>query len=450
MAINESGQIKLSDLFTEFDEGTHDGSQEIQLSDFFDHGNAPASGPAEIQLATDFYGTSDVFVDPYTGTRLRSQGTGARYSIWGGGYISAGSWWTGMSAAGYVDTIAQKNPFTDATASHTGDMDWGKASCGVASNGTTMISSGGFNDPFESGVLNQWGWSGSMGAYVAPTIENLNSSSGGNAGTHGDVHYFELGYPGQSNDTRKFYFGSNCVGEDGATGYYAGGSGRHSPGRASTDEIWKTAISSASDSVDWGADLSSAVSTGMHGASGYTGTQGTLDTRWIMMGASSNSDDTKYYTFASASSGSAHGDLIETEGYNMSGRRNAVGSNGTRAVIMGGSNTVDSSPAWQGYIGNTIQYLTVASTSHAQMFGDTSMISDGYNSRSCNGQYLEAHTANLYQDRPNDDTMLSTPRVATCDRVSLASTGNASANGNHLGYVYSEMDTVHNGGTGSN
>ena len=46
MAINESGQIKLSDLFTEFEEGTHDGSQEIQLSDFFDHVYAPASGPA--------------------------------------------------------------------------------------------------------------------------------------------------------------------------------------------------------------------------------------------------------------------------------------------------------------------------------------------------------------------------------------------------------------------
>ena len=56
MAINESGQIKLSDLFTEFEDGTHS-SEEIQLSDFFDKGNAPSSGN-EIQLATDFYGTS--------------------------------------------------------------------------------------------------------------------------------------------------------------------------------------------------------------------------------------------------------------------------------------------------------------------------------------------------------------------------------------------------------
>ena len=53
-ALQGSGQIKLSDIYAEFT-GTHS-SQEIQLSDYHDEGNAPSSG--EIQLATDFYGTS--------------------------------------------------------------------------------------------------------------------------------------------------------------------------------------------------------------------------------------------------------------------------------------------------------------------------------------------------------------------------------------------------------
>ena len=54
--ITGSGQIKLSDIYAEFT-GTHS-SQEIQLSDYHDEGNAPASG--EIQLAADFYGTSSL------------------------------------------------------------------------------------------------------------------------------------------------------------------------------------------------------------------------------------------------------------------------------------------------------------------------------------------------------------------------------------------------------
>ena len=54
MPIPGSGQVSLSDLYDEYT-GTHD-SQEIQLSDYHDEGNAPASG--DIQLAADFHGTS--------------------------------------------------------------------------------------------------------------------------------------------------------------------------------------------------------------------------------------------------------------------------------------------------------------------------------------------------------------------------------------------------------
>ena len=64
-AIQSSGQITLSDIYDEFT-GTHS-NQEIQLSDYHDEGNAPASG--EIQLAADFYGTSASNAPNFVGNR---------------------------------------------------------------------------------------------------------------------------------------------------------------------------------------------------------------------------------------------------------------------------------------------------------------------------------------------------------------------------------------------
>jgi hypothetical protein len=52
MALQSSGQIKLSEIATEFG-----GSAPHSLSEYYDKGNAPASG--EIQLAADFYGTAN-------------------------------------------------------------------------------------------------------------------------------------------------------------------------------------------------------------------------------------------------------------------------------------------------------------------------------------------------------------------------------------------------------
>lgn len=54
MALTSSGQIKLSEIATEYG-----GSEPHALSEYHDKGNAPASG--EIQLAADFYGTSNTF-----------------------------------------------------------------------------------------------------------------------------------------------------------------------------------------------------------------------------------------------------------------------------------------------------------------------------------------------------------------------------------------------------
>jgi hypothetical protein len=52
MALQSSGQISLSQIATEFG-----GSAPHSLSEYYGNGNAPASG--EIQLAADFYGTSN-------------------------------------------------------------------------------------------------------------------------------------------------------------------------------------------------------------------------------------------------------------------------------------------------------------------------------------------------------------------------------------------------------
>lgn len=52
MALQSSGQISLSDIATEFG-----GSAPHALSEYYNKGNAPSSG--EIELATDFYGTSN-------------------------------------------------------------------------------------------------------------------------------------------------------------------------------------------------------------------------------------------------------------------------------------------------------------------------------------------------------------------------------------------------------
>ena len=52
MALQSSGQISLSQIAAEFG-----GSAPHSLSEYYGNGNAPASG--EIQLAADFYGTSN-------------------------------------------------------------------------------------------------------------------------------------------------------------------------------------------------------------------------------------------------------------------------------------------------------------------------------------------------------------------------------------------------------
>ena len=56
MGLQSSGQISLNNIATEYG-----GSQPHQLSEYYSKGNAPSSG--EIQIAADFYGTSNIVTE---------------------------------------------------------------------------------------------------------------------------------------------------------------------------------------------------------------------------------------------------------------------------------------------------------------------------------------------------------------------------------------------------
>jgi len=83
MTLQSSGQIKLSEIAAEYG-----GSAPHALSEYHDKGNAPASG--EIQIAADFYGTSDYtpsaqsFTSSGTYT-IHASETSIQYKLSGGG-----------------------------------------------------------------------------------------------------------------------------------------------------------------------------------------------------------------------------------------------------------------------------------------------------------------------------------------------------------------------------
>jgi len=77
MALQSSGAISLANIQTEFG-----GTNPISLSEYYSTGNAPASG--EIQLAADFYGTSNIIDLDFAiqgGTTTRGAGTHSSVSI---------------------------------------------------------------------------------------------------------------------------------------------------------------------------------------------------------------------------------------------------------------------------------------------------------------------------------------------------------------------------------
>ena len=107
MALQGSGQMKMSDIYNEFT-GTHDGSQEIQMTDYRDKGNVPAGATDEIQLATDMYGASDVQATPYTGYQMLYGGysTNIKWGVTQNAFASGtmqfgNSWGSGRGAIAF-------------------------------------------------------------------------------------------------------------------------------------------------------------------------------------------------------------------------------------------------------------------------------------------------------------------------------------------------------------
>ena len=81
MALQGSGQMKMSDIYDEFT-GTHNGSQEIQMSDYRDKGDVPAGSGTEIQLATDMYGASNISYTSATGGTITTYtSSGVNYKV---------------------------------------------------------------------------------------------------------------------------------------------------------------------------------------------------------------------------------------------------------------------------------------------------------------------------------------------------------------------------------
>ena len=95
MPVPSSGEIQMTDIYAEFT-GTHDGSQEIQMTDYRGDGDVPSGATDEIQLAADMYGASDVQATPYTG-----------YQMMYGGYSTNIKW--GVTQNAYATGTLQYN-----------------------------------------------------------------------------------------------------------------------------------------------------------------------------------------------------------------------------------------------------------------------------------------------------------------------------------------------------
>ena len=100
MALTGSGQISLSDIAGEFG-----GSVPHALSEYHDKGNAPASG--EIELATDFWGTSAYTTHNVEYLVIAGGGGGGGGAGYAGGGAGAGGYRTASGFLLWVFVLLQ-------------------------------------------------------------------------------------------------------------------------------------------------------------------------------------------------------------------------------------------------------------------------------------------------------------------------------------------------------
>lgn len=180
MALPGSGQISLNDIATEFG-----GSAPHSLSEYHGKGNAPSSG--EIQIAADFYGTSNIFTytiaSNTTNVNLRTAATSAG---WDGSAILQTTINSGVTV------------YSTSTGSYAMTIDGGSfpTSSYLINNGTILGAGGGggsaWSDAYgcDGGNTKTDGASGGPGLLISNpmTINNTNgriSGGGGGGGTGG-------------------------------------------------------------------------------------------------------------------------------------------------------------------------------------------------------------------------------------------------------------------------
>jgi hypothetical protein len=121
MALQSSGQITLSEIATEFG-----GSAPHALSEYYDKGNAPASG--EIELATDFYGTSSFGSTASTCDVFSDSSARALYKFDNNVNDTCGSYnlgWSGTSAFDTSGILNQAASFGGSSAISNSSMQFG-------------------------------------------------------------------------------------------------------------------------------------------------------------------------------------------------------------------------------------------------------------------------------------------------------------------------------------
>ncbi len=188
MALQGSGQITLGEIAAEYG-----GSAPHALSEYHDKGNAPASG--EIQIAADFYGTSNIF--NYTissNTSNLNMRSGAVSAGWGG------------SSPLYVTINSGVTVYSGSTGSYAMVIDGSYPGGVTLTNNGTILGKGGDGGRGSSSHHNGCGWGQSSvyhGASGGPalqissavTIVNANgriSGGGGGGGMGGQYQHYGL------------------------------------------------------------------------------------------------------------------------------------------------------------------------------------------------------------------------------------------------------------------
>ena len=194
MALVSSGQISLNDIATEYG-----GSAPHNLSEYYDKGNAPASG--EIQMGADFHGTSPYTVA--TGGTITYDGDYKIHTFTSSGtfqvtnvgdsasslhlydYLIAGAGGNGCSGGGSGGTISYSTGQTNmAKGSHTVTVGTNTSSSSFSLGTVSASGAGGCSNSYNGNYSYDHGSSGSgAGNYT------ISGSSLGYGGYGGGAYY---------------------------------------------------------------------------------------------------------------------------------------------------------------------------------------------------------------------------------------------------------------------